>query len=253
MIIIKSESDVSKMRISGKLTADTFNFIADYVKEGVTTKELNEKIESFIVKIGGKPAFKGLYGFPASACISVNEEVVHGIPGDRELQDGDIISIDLGVEKDGFYGDSAYTFVVGEVRPEVKKLLKVTQDSLYDGLNATVAEARLGDISNAIERRIKPFGYGIVRDLVGHGIGTRLHEDPQIPNYGPAGQGPVLKKNMVFAIEPMVNLGTHRVVTKADGWTVVTADNKWSAHFEHTVVISDNGPEILTENYLKRW
>lgn len=253
MIIIKSESDVSKMRISGKLTADTFNFIADYVKQGVTTKELNEKIESFIVKSGGKPAFKGLYGFPASACISVNEEVVHGIPGDRELQDGDIISIDLGVEKDGFYGDSAYTFVVGEVRPEVKKLLKVTQDSLYDGLNATVAEARLGDISNAIERRIKPFGYGIVRDLVGHGIGTRLHEDPQIPNYGPAGQGPVLKKNMVFAIEPMVNLGTHRVVTKADGWTVVTADSKWSAHFEHTVVISDNGPEILTENYLKRW
>ena len=253
MIIIKSDSDIKKMRISGKMTADTFEHIADFIKEGVTTKEIDEKIESFIVKHGGRPAFKGLYGFPASACISVNEEVVHGIPRGRELIEGDIVSIDLGVEKNGFYGDSAYTFPIGKVKPEIKALLKVTQESLFAGLSKVVASSRLSDISNAIEKHIKPHGYGIVRDLVGHGIGARLHEDPQVPNYGPAGQGPVLKEKMAFAIEPMVNLGTHRVKTLPDGWTVVTVDGKWSAHFEHTVVVGNNGPEILTQNHLKRW
>ncbi len=253
MIIIKSDSDIRKMRVSGKLTGDTLNYIADFVKPGVSTKELNKKIESFIVKHGGRPAFKGLYGFPAAACISVNEQVVHGIPGNQVLEEGDIVSIDLGVEIDGFYGDSAYTFPVGRIKPEVEKLLGVTQSALFKGLEKAVAGNRLGDISNAIETDIRPHGYGIVRDLVGHGIGTKLHEDPQIPNFGRAGEGPLLRKNMVFAIEPMVNLGTYRIKTLADGWTVVTADNQWSAHFEHTAVVGESGPEILTENHLKRW
>ena len=253
MMMIKSDSDIEKMRVSGKMTAETFEYIADFIEEGITTKEIDEKIESFIIKYDGRPAFKGLYGFPASACISVNEEVVHGIPQNRVLKEGDIVSIDLGVEKNGFFGDSAYTFPIGKVKPEIEALLKVTQESLYSGLMKVVADSRLSDISNAIEKHIKPHGYGIVRDLVGHGIGARLHEDPQVPNYGPAGQGPVLKEKMAFAIEPMVNLGTHRVKTLPDGWTVVTADGKWSAHFEHTVVVGNNGPEILTQNHLKRW
>ena len=253
MIIIKSDSDIEKMRVSGRLTAETLNYIADFVQPGITTAELDNKIETFIVNNGGRPAFKGLYGFPAAACISVNEEVVHGIPGKRALKEGDIVSIDLGVEIDGFYGDSAYTFPVGKIAPEIEKLLSVTQAALYKGLEKAVEQNRLGDISNAVEMEIRPHGYGIVRDLVGHGIGMKLHEDPQIPNVGRAGEGPKLRKNMVFAIEPMVNLGTYRIKTLSDGWTVVTADNRWSAHFEHTVVVGDEEPEILTENNLKRW
>jgi len=253
MIIVKSDDDIGKMRISGRITAETFKYISEFVRPGIKTAELDQKIESFIIENGGKPAFKGLYGFPASACISVNEEVVHGIPGKRELAEGDIVSIDLGVEIDGFYGDSAYTFALGDISSEAQQLLKVTQDSLYNGIEKAVADLKLGDVSNAIESKIKPHGYGIVRDLVGHGIGTKLHEDPQIPNFGEANEGPRLRKNMVFALEPMVNLGTYRVRTLNDGWTVVTADGSLSAHFEHTVVVGNGGPEVLTENNLKRW
>jgi methionyl aminopeptidase len=253
MIIIKSDVDIAKMRRSGKMTAETFHYIADFVKPGISTRVIDDKIEAFIAQTGGRPAFKGLYGFPASACISVNEEVVHGIPDGRILQEGDIVSIDLGVEYDGFFGDSAYTFAVGEISAANEKLLQTTQRALYEGIQRAVADNRLGDISNAIEKEITPHNYGIVRDLVGHGIGAKLHEDPQIPNYGKAGLGPLLRKNMVFAIEPMVNAGTYRVKTKKDGWTVVTADGKMSAHFEHTVVVGDSEPEILTDNHLKRW
>jgi methionyl aminopeptidase len=253
MITVKSEADVEKMRVSGQMTAATFEYIADFVRVGVSTAELDQKIEAFIIARGGKPAFKGMYGFPASACISVNEEVVHGLPGARVLRDGDIVTIDLGVEKDGFFGDSAYTFAVGDPAPEVEALLRVTQKALYAGMAMAKSGQRVSDIGHAVESIVAPHGYGIVRDLVGHGIGRKLHEDPQIPNFGEAGHGAVLQSGMTLAIEPMVNAGTFRVKTLADGWTVVTADGQRSAHYEHTVVVRDNGPEIVTEHGLKRW
>lgn len=216
------------------------------ITPGVTTYEIDQEIERFIVSRGARPAFKGYNGFPASSCISVEDEVVHGIPGKRLLQEGDIVSVDVGVECEGFFGDSARTFAVGSVSSDKQRLMEVTQESLYDGLAAVRSGGRLSNISHAIQTKVESANFSVVRELVGHGIGTKLHEDPQIPNFGAPNSGPRLKEGMVLAIEPMVNMGTYEVKTLADNWTVVTVDGSPSAHFEHTVLVTQNGPEILT-------
>ncbi len=246
MIVIKSQEEIARMRKPNRVVAELLDYLEGLVRPGVTTRELDEKAETFILKRGGKPAFKGYHGFPATICASINEEVVHGIPGGRRLKEGDIIGIDLGVVMDGFYGDAAKTFAVGRVDSEAARLMEVTQASLFEGISQAVAGNRLYDISHAVQRHVETAGFSVVRDFVGHGIGRQLHEDPQVPNYGPPHQGPKLEEGMALAIEPMVNEGTWRVKVKKDGWTVVTADGKRSAHFEHTIIITGNGPEILT-------
>ncbi|NMA51895.1 MAG: type I methionyl aminopeptidase, partial [Peptococcaceae bacterium] len=208
--------------------------------------ELDRLAEDFILKAGGTPAFKGLYGFPCSICASINEEVVHGIPSLRKLENGDIISIDVGAEINGYFGDSAVTLPVGDVSREALDLIKVTEECLYRGIEQARDGNRLYDISHAVQTWAEDHGYGVVRDYVGHGIGTKMHEDPQVPNFGRPGRGPRLKAGMTLAIEPMINMGTHEVRTLSNNWTVVTQDGKLSAHFEHTVAITDNEPEILT-------
>jgi methionyl aminopeptidase len=253
MISIKNEHEIELMRISSHITAETFLLVWSLIKPGISTGKLDEEIEKFIRSKKAKPAFKGLYGFPANACISVNEEVVHGIPlPGRILQEGDLVSVDIGVEQNGFFGDSAFTFPVGEVDPEKLKLMRVTLESLYLGIEKAVAGARLQNISNAIQVHAENHGYGVVRELVGHGIGRRLHEEPQVPNFGRADRGPILKEGMALAIEPMVNMGTRHVLTQEDGWTIVTRDRMPSAHYEHTVIVRDGAPEVLTENNLKK-
>ncbi len=246
MIFIKSDDEVARMRKPNRIVAELLDYLGGLVRPGVTTKELDTKAEEFIRKRGGKPAFKGYHGFPATICASVNEEVVHGIPGSRRLKEGDIIGIDLGVVMDGFYGDAAKTFAVGKIDSEAKRLMEVTEASLYKGISQAVAGNRLYDISHAVQQHVEAAGFSVVREFVGHGIGRQLHEDPQVPNYGPPHQGPELEEGMALAIEPMVNEGTWQVKVLQDGWTVVTADGKRSAHFEHTIVITGNGPEILT-------
>jgi len=246
MIFIKSDDEVARMRKPNRIVAELLDYLGGLVRPGVTTKELDTKAEEFIRKRGGKPAFKGYHGFPATICASINEEVVHGIPGSRRLKEGDIIGIDLGVVMDGFYGDAAKTFAVGKIDSEAKRLMEVTEASLYKGISQAVAGNRLYDISHAVQQHVEAAGFSVVRDFVGHGIGRQLHEDPQVPNYGPPHQGPELEEGMALAIEPMVNEGTWQVKVLQDGWTVVTADGKRSAHFEHTIVITGNGPEILT-------
>ena len=227
--------------------ARCLGMMAGEVRAGVSTLQLDRLAEEFIRAEGGEPAFKGYRGFPASICASINEEVVHGIPSaTRVLRDGDVISIDIGVRKDGFYGDAARTFPVGVIPPETTRLLETTELALHRGIEQARPGNRLTDISHAVEKEVKRAGYGVVRALVGHGVGRELHEEPQIPNYGPPGQGPILRAGMVFAIEPMVNQGTGDVITLPDQWTVVTADRKLSAHFEHTVAVRENGPEILS-------
>ena len=216
------------------------------VKPGVTTAHLDEIAREVIVNEGAVPAFKGLYGFPGNICLSVNSEVVHGIPGKHKLKEGDIISADVGALVEGYNGDAARTFPVGKVADEIALLLEVTEQSLYEGIKQAVPGNRLGAISNAVQLHAEAAGFGVVRDYVGHGIGRNMHEDPQIPNFGPPDKGPVLKAGMVLAIEPMINLGTYKVKTLGDNWTVVTLDGKPSAHFEHTVAITENGPDILT-------
>ncbi len=247
MIIIKSEDEIARMRKPNRVVAELLDYLEGLVRPGTTTKELDTKAEEFIRKRGGLPAFKGYHGFPATICASINEEVVHGIPGNRRLKEGDIIGIDLGVVMDGFYGDAAKTYAVGKIDPGAKRLMEVTEASLYKGIAQAVAGNRLYDISHAVQTHVEAAGFSVVRDFVGHGIGRQLHEDPQVPNYGPAHQGPRLERGMALAIEPMVNEGTWRVKVQKDGWTVVTADGKRSAHFEHTIVITDDGPEILTK------
>jgi methionyl aminopeptidase len=252
MISIKNEHEIELMRISSKITADCFRLIWSLIKPGLSTEKLNEEIEKFIHSKNAKPAFKGLYGFPASLCVSINEEVVHGIPSRKKiLKEGDIVSIDIGVEYKGYFGDCAFTFPVGEIAYEKEKLMRVTNEALYLGIKQAEAGKRIQDISHAIQTHAEQHGYGVVRDLVGHGIGKRLHEEPQVPNFGKPNRGPLLQEGMVLAIEPMINLGTYRVITQDDGWTIVTQDSKSSAHYEHTVVVRNGEAEILTEHKLK--
>lgn len=247
MIILKSERELRYMRDAGRIVAGTLEEVKKAARPDVTTQELDKVAEEYIKGAGAIPAFKGYHGFPGNICTSVNEQVVHGIPGLRRLKSGDNVSIDIGAVINGYYGDAAITVPVGEVDAEVAKLIEVTEASLYKGLAQAVAGNKLSDISHAVQVEAEAHGYGVVRDYVGHGIGRNMHEDPQIPNYGPPGRGPRLKPGMTLAIEPMINMGTYGVRTLDDGWTVVTADGKRSAHFEHTVVVTENGPEILTK------
>lgn len=247
MIILKSDREIDYMRDAGKIVAQTLVEIQNAVKPGVSTLELDKIAEKYIISCGAIPAFKGYGGFPATICSSINEEVVHGIPGLKKLKNGDNVSIDVGAVINGYNGDLAVTFPVGEVTDEMQELLNVTEQSLYKGIEQAIDGNRLGDISNAVQTCAEKHSYGIVRDYVGHGIGRKMHEDPQIPNFGAAGRGPRLKAGMALAIEPMINLGTHEVKTLHDGWTVVTKDKKPSAHFEHTIVVTDGKPEILTK------
>jgi methionyl aminopeptidase len=246
MIYIKTREEIELMRESALMVSRTLGIIAKEVKPGVSPKFLDKIAEEFIRDNGGVPAFKGYRGFPATLCISINEAVVHGIPTDKALKEGDIISVDCGVKKNGFYGDHAYSFAVGVVKPELQKLLEVTKESLYKGIEQCIAGNRVGDISFAIQNHAEKNGYGVVRELVGHGLGKSLHEDPEVPNYGKRGDGPKIKDGMVFAIEPMINLGKKNVKQLNDGWTIVTADGLPSAHFEHDVAIVDGKPDILS-------
>lgn len=246
MIIIKTEEEIELIRESSLLVGKTLAEVAKIIAPGVKTKKLDELAEAFILDHKAKPGFKGYNGFPFTLCISINENVVHGFPSDRELKDGDIVSVDCGVIKNGFYGDSAYTFAVGEVKEEIILLLKRTHESLYKGIEMAVAGNRIGDIGSAIQSYVEPFGYSVVRDLVGHGLGRNLHEKPEVPNYGKRGTGPALKEGMVLAIEPMINMGTKKVTQENDGWTIRTADKMPSAHFEHDVVVRKGKAEILS-------
>jgi methionine aminopeptidase, type I len=247
MIILKSERELRYMRDAGKVVAGALAEVKKAVRPNMTTQELDTVAEEYIKGAGAIPTFKGYQGFPGNICTSVNEQVVHGIPGLRRLKNGDNVSIDIGAVINGYNGDAAITVPVGEVDASVKKLIEVTESSLYKGIEQAIKGNKLSDVSHAVQAEAESHGYGVVRDYVGHGIGRNMHEDPQIPNYGPPGRGPRLKPGMTLAIEPMINLGTYEVRTLDDGWTVVTADGKQSAHFEHTVVVSENGPEILTK------
>jgi methionyl aminopeptidase len=244
--VIKTAQELEAMKKAGRLVGLAHQAIREAVKPGVSSRDLDEIAEQVIRDGGGKPAFKGYHGFPATICASVNEEVVHGIPNRRKLEDGDIISVDIGAIVDGFYGDSAWTYAVGTIRPEVQKLLEVTEASLYAGIAAAVPGAYVNDISGAVEDVVNAAGFGIVRDFVGHGIGTNLHESPQIPNFRMADPGALLREGEALAIEPMVNIGTEQVKIKKNGWTVVTTDGSWSAHFEHTIVITADGEPVIT-------
>lgn len=246
MITCKSDKELAYMKDAGRVVAKTLAELGKAVKPGVSTAELDQLAEEFIIKQDAKQAFKGLYGFPASICTSVNEEVVHGIPGLRKLESGDIISIDLGAEINGYFGDAASTFSVETISREAKELLKITKESLDKGIEKAMEGNRLSDISHAVQSWVEKHGLSVVRDYVGHGIGSKMHEEPKVPNYGKPGRGVRLKKGMTLAIEPMVNMGTYEVMILEDNWTVVTKDFKLSAHFEHTVAITDREPDILT-------
>jgi methionyl aminopeptidase len=249
-IYLKTDEEIELIRESCLLVSRTIAETGKYIKEGVSTIELDRIAEEFIKDNGARPAFKGYRKensvFDYTLCISVNEHVVHGLPGKYVLKNSDIVSVDCGVLKNGFYGDSAYTFAVGEVSEEVKQLLRVTKESLYKGIENAVAGKRVGDISNAIEEHVRKYGYGIVRELVGHGIGRNLHEAPEVPNYGKRGSGVRMDEGLVIAIEPMINLGKRDVTVEKDGWTVSAVDRKPSAHFEHTVAVRKNKVDILT-------
>jgi methionyl aminopeptidase len=246
MVLLKSSSEIKKMRESSSIVACVLKGLRELITPGVTTLKLNEFAEVLTMKKGAKPAFKGYSGYPFALCTSVNSEVVHGFPSDRVLEEGDIVSIDFGVYYNGYYGDSAITVPVGSVSDKAARLIKVTEEALYKGIKATKEGNRLGDVSFAVQNYVENQGFSVVRDYVGHGIGKSLHEDPPVPNYGIQGRGIELKPGIVLAIEPMVNEGTYKINVKSDGWTVATADGKLSAHFEHTVAITENGPEILS-------
>ncbi|MFA7376372.1 MAG: type I methionyl aminopeptidase [Acholeplasmataceae bacterium] len=248
MITIKSDREISLMREAGRMVALTREEVKKHIKPGMDTKTLDRIAEDYILSLGGIPSFKDYNGFPGSVCLSVNEVVVHGIPSKKVvLKEGDLVSLDIGVLYKGYHGDSAWTFPVGSISEENQQLLDVTLQSLYEGLKQIKPGNRVSDISHAIETYVKPFGYGIVEEFTGHGIGSKLHEDPYVPNFGKPGTGPVLKKGMTLCVEPMVNIGTKRVVVLKDNWTTVTADRKNSAHFEHMIVVTEDGCEILTE------
>jgi methionyl aminopeptidase len=246
MIHYKTHEEIELIRNSSLLVGKTLAEVAKNVGAGVTLLSLDKLAEAFIRDHGAQPAFLGYRGFPNSLCISVNEVVVHGIPGNMVLKDGDIVSVDCGVLKDGFYGDSAYTFEVGEVRHEVKKLLEVTRECLMLGVSQCVVGNRVGDISQAVQDYAESHGFSVVRELVGHGVGRNLHESPEVPNYGKRGKGPILKEGMVIAVEPMINLGKKEVVGSKDGWTISTRDKSPSAHFEHTVSVGKTFPDVLS-------
>lgn len=247
MIHLRSPKEIEKIKKSCEIVRDTLFMLEELIEIGIPTIELDKKAEEFIRSKGAKPGFKGLYGFPATLCISINDEVVHGIPSNRTLKNGDVVGIDCGSYLNGYYGDHAKTFKVGNVDSKIEKLLKITNESLFKGIEQAVPGNTIGDISNAIQTHVDKHGYGIVKELVGHGIGEKLHEDPQIPNYGNKGIGPKIKPGMCFAIEPMINLGSEKVYTKSDDWTVCTEDGKPSAHFEHTITVTENEPIILTK------
>ena len=246
MIYYKTEEEIELVRKSSLLVAKTHAEIAGLIKPGITTLALDKIAEEFIRDNGGVPAFKGYGGFPNTLCMSPNDQVVHGIPNDRVLEDGEILSVDCGVVMNGYFGDSAFTYEVGEVDAETKQLLKVTKESLYKGIEQAVAGNRIGDIGYAVQQYAESFGYGVVRELVGHGLGKNLHESPEVPNYGRRGRGVMLKEGLVIAIEPMINMGTRRITQHNDGWTITTNDNKPSAHFEHTIVVRKGKAEILS-------
>ncbi len=250
MVIIKTNKEIEKIKKSCKLTANTLKYIADRIKPGLKTIQIDQMVELYIKKHGGIPSFKG-YGpkgfeFPASACISINDEIVHGIPGNRVLKEGDIISIDVGTNLNGYYGDAAATFGVGEISSEAENLIKTTQECLLSGIIQAIKGNRIGDISYAIQSNAEKNNFSVVREYVGHGVGLMVHEEPQIPNYGKRGTGLLLEKGMVLAIEPMLNTGSYKTIIDNDGWTVKTFDGSLSAHFEHTIAIFDDGNEILT-------
>ncbi len=248
MIILKSDEEIRMMRDAGRIAALARQIGGEHCKVGVTTAQIDAVIRKTIQSHGATPSFLGLYGFPGSACISVNEEVIHGIPSDRVLKNGDIVKIDVGAMYKGYHGDCAATFAVGDISAEASKLIEVTRQSFFEGIHAIEHEgARLGDIGNAIQTYVESFGYSVVRDFVGHGIGKKVHEDPEVPNFGRAGRGIRLCKGMTLAIEPMINAGTHQVRTLADQWTVVTGDRKLSSHYENSVALTDNGVLILTD------
>lgn len=245
-MIIRSEEEIELIRKSSLLVGKTLAEVARHIKPGVKTIDLDKIAETYIRDHGAKPGFKGYNGFPYTLCISVNEEVVHGFPSERELVEGDIVSVDCGTYMNGFYGDSAFTFEVGEVAEDIKALMQRTKESLYKGIEKAVAGNRIGDIGNAIQSHVEGFGYSVVRDLVGHGLGENLHEKPEVPNFGRRGTGPKLLEGMVIAIEPMINLGSRQVVQESDGWTFRTSDRKASAHYEHDVVVRKGKAEVLS-------
>lgn len=246
MIQVKTPEEIELMRESALMVSKTLGMIASEIKPGVTTKKLDTLAEQFIRDQGALPGFLGLYGCPSTLLTSVNAAVVHGLPNEIPLKEGDVVSVDCGALKNGFYGDHAYTFEIGEVKEETKKLLQITKESLYVGIREFKLGYRVGDVGFAIQQYCEKHGYGVVRQLVGHGVGKKLHEDPEMPNYGKRGKGKMFIEGMVVAIEPMINMGTHRVNTLKDGWTIVTADGKPSAHFEHNVALVNGKPELLS-------
>lgn len=246
MIIIKNHDEIAIMKKAGRIVGETLLLLEEEVKTGMTTADLDRIAEEFITKHGAKPSFKGLYGFPSSLCISVNEQVIHGFPGEYVLKEGDIVSVDCGAFFDGFHGDAARTFPVGNISADAQNLIDITRESFFEGIKFAREGNKLTDISHEIQSYVEAAGFSVVRDFVGHGIGRKVHEDPNVPNFGKSGKGPKLIEGMVLAIEPMVNAGTHKVKTLKNGWTVVTADSSLSAHYENTVAILSDGPEILT-------
>jgi methionyl aminopeptidase len=247
MIIIKSQSEIKKIAVACRIVAEILEGLKSFVKTGISTADIEAYVDREINKRGATPAFKGYRGYPSSVCISVNEQVVHGIPSRARLKNGDIVSIDLGVILDGFYGDAALTIPVGDISPDASRLIMVTEEAFYKGIEKAVAGNRVSDISAAIQYHVESNGFSVVRAFVGHGIGRSLHEEPQVPNFGKPGQGPRLKEGMTMAVEPMVNAGGSDIKILDDGWTAITADGSLSAHYEHTVAITKNGAEILTK------
>ena len=246
MISLKSPREIECMRRAGRLTAQARALAGSMVRPGVTTHEIDTAVRKFIESHGAKPSFLGYSGFPGSACISINEEVIHGIPGPRKLKEGDIVSVDVGAFLDGFHGDCAATFACGQVSDEAMRLIKVTQQSFWEGIKNARKGCRVSDIGHAVQAYVEANGFSVVRDFVGHGVGAKLHEPPEVRNYGPAGHGPRLLPGMTIAVEPMVNAGSAAIRQMPDGWTVRTADGKWAAHYENTILITDGEPEILT-------
>lgn len=247
MIEIKSKREIELLKIAGEITGATHLYLEKFIKPGITTKELDKLAYDFIISKGATPSFLNYDGFPASICVSINEEVVHGIPSNRKLKKGDIVSLDIGACYKGYHGDSAWTYKVGEVKSELSYLLKHTEKALFEGLSVIKEGAHIGDIGYAIEKYALEHNLGVVKELVGHGVGRNVHEEPDVPNYGKKGTGPVLKEGMVIAVEPMLNLGTADIAILDDGWTIVTMDDAPSAHFEHTVLVTKDGYTILTK------
>ncbi len=247
MISIKNENEIELLEKAGEIVGKTHHYLEPFIKPGITTKELDTLANDYIESCDATPSFKGLYGFPGTICISVNEEVVHGIPSDRKLQEGDIVKLDIGACYQGYHGDSAWSYPVGEVSFAKQELLKHTEEALYAGLSAIHDGAHVGDIGYAVSEVAKKHHLGVVKELVGHGVGSSVHEEPDVPNYGKKGTGPELKSGMVIAVEPMLNMGTAKVFILDDDWTIVTGDNRSSAHFEHTVLVTEDGYRILTK------